>query len=173
MTSAPTGFPTVIPSELPTSTIPSAEPTITGAVIFIEMNTVVQTSLTEEEVAVIVSNAEDSFDVFPGTVEAEVTYEISGTISMGSVDSNLSDEEIINALQNAIADSLSIHSSDVIVSIDPESGDAMYTISSANAEDAIALQEMLVEESTNEFIAAAIPDLTDVTEHCLSCIVRL
>lgn len=58
--------PTVAPTQLPSSTVPSAQPTITGAVVFIDMSKTVTASLTDEEVQEIVSDMENIFGVFPG-----------------------------------------------------------------------------------------------------------
>ena len=53
------------------------------------------------------------------------------------------------------------------VVIDPETGVATYTISSASAEDATALQDALQETSTNDAITSGVsttlPSVTDVT----------
>ena len=81
MTSAPSLVPTMIPSSTPTSTAPSSLPTITGAVIFVEMTQEVITSLTDDEVADIIAAAEVSFGVYPGNVNADVSYEITGIVS--------------------------------------------------------------------------------------------
>lgn len=156
----------MIPSGTPTSTAPSALPTITGAVIFVEMNQEVVTSLTDDEVADIIAAAEVSFGVYPENVQAEVSYEITGTVSFDLDDIEASDEEIISVLQESIADALNIHSSNVEIRIDPATGVATYVVSSESAEDALELQGILREESTNDAIAQnvanIIPELTEL-----------
>ena len=57
---------------MPTSTLPTGAPSITGSVVFVEMQKVVTTSLTDDEINDIVTLAEDEFGVFPGNVEAEI-----------------------------------------------------------------------------------------------------
>ena len=99
----------------PTSAVPSAAPSITGSVVFVELNREVSQSLTDAEIAEIVTLAEDTFGVYPGNVEAEVSYEITGTVNADFDGSDYSEEELIVAVQNSIADALSIHSSDVEV----------------------------------------------------------
>ena len=122
------------------------------------MSKPVTSSLTDDEVADIITLAENTFGVYPGNVEAEVSYEITGTVNADFDGSDYSEEELIVAVQNSIADALSIHSSDVEVSID-KTGEIMYTISSATAEDATALQDVLQEQSTSQAITAAVSDV--------------
>ena len=61
---------------------------------------------------------------------------------------------------------MNIHSSDVEITIDPETGVATYIVSSESAEDALELQGILQEESTNDAIAEnvanSIPELTEL-----------
>ena len=167
MTAAPSAVPSVAPTHLPTSTVPTAAPSITGAVVFVEMTNPVTESLSDAEIQDIVTLAENTFGVFPGNVEAEISYEISGTISVSTDGSEVSDENLASAIQSSIADALNVHESDVSVSIDPDTGVATYTISSATAEDAQALQDALQSSETNDAISSGvsveIPSITDVT----------
>ena len=167
MTSAPSAIPSKMPSKIPSSTVPSAVPSITGSVVFIEMNTMVTSPLTEEELASVVTNAESSFDVHPGSVEADVSYDISGTVAMKTDGSDFSDEELTSALQNSIADALNVHPSDVDIVVNPKSGVVAYTISSANIEDAITLQDALQSGTASavitEAVSNSIPSISNVT----------
>ena len=168
VTAAPSARPTVAPTGVPTSTVPTAAPSITGAVVFVETNKPVTESLSDSDVQEIITLAENTFGVYPGNVEADVSYDITGTIVVSS-DDDVSDEELASALQSSIANALSVHESDVEVVIDPETGVATYTISSASAEDATALQDALQETSTNDAITSGVsttlPSVTDVTRN--------
>lgn len=158
-------MPSVVPTLLPTSTLPTASPSITGSVVFVEMNAVVTASLSDEAIADIINIAENSFGVNPGNVEAEVVYDISGSIPI-SIDGEYIEEEIISALQNSMAETLNIHPSDVVVDIDSQTGVAAYVISSHSADDASNLQASLQLPSTREVIssqvAAALPEVSEV-----------
>ena len=66
----------------PTSNVPTAPPTITGPVVFVYMAKTVTSTLTEDEIADLIASAEESFGVYPGKVEAEVTYEITGQVAL-------------------------------------------------------------------------------------------
>ena len=166
MTSAPTFVPSISPSRVPSSTVPSALPTITGAVVFIELKKEVSATLTSEQLDEIIKTTEEAFDIYPGNVEASVTYDISGTIDI-TTDRDVNNEELIEALKTSIANSLNIHESDVSVSIDPETGIVSYEIRSDSVEAATQLQELLQTQNTNDAISAAVsrsvPGVTNVT----------
>eukprot|EP00493_Phyllostaurus_siculus_P014085 UN14299 len=108
------------------------------------MRKVVTESLTDDDVSELISSAETDFGLFPGTVTAEVEYEITGTIDVKLYGSDYIEEELVDALEESIADALNIHVSDVEVVFDPESGEAMYTITSDSVDDALTLQEQLL-----------------------------
>ena len=127
----------------------------------------VTATLTEDEIAEIVSLAENEFGVFPGNVESDVSYDITGTVDL-TFDGDYAEDEVISALQTSISNVLNVHESDVEVTIDPETGVATYTVSSNTAEEATALQELLQTSTTNEAIESAVantlPTVTDVTK---------
>ena len=147
--------------------MPSAVPTITGAVVFVDMSKLVTSSLGEDEIMEIVNEAENTFGVYPGDVEVEVTYDITGSVSIETDGSEVSEEELVSALQESIANTLNVHPSDVSVTIDSETGVATYTISSASAEEALNLQEALQDTTMSDAIGSTISDdipaITDVT----------
>ena len=166
VTSAPTGIPSFTPSMEPSSMLPSQSPSITGSVVFIEMTTIVTETLSDEDVQYIISLAEDSFGVYPGSVETEIAYEIKGSVSLSYDASEHSISEIEDSIENSMADSLGIHSGDVDVAFDPESGEFTYVISSTTANGAQALQESLqnadVHLGIEESLGNHIPSLKDV-----------
>jgi len=51
------------PSTIPTTSLPTMLPSITGSVVFVEMTQVVTESLTEDDVNDIIRAAEDAFGV--------------------------------------------------------------------------------------------------------------
>ena len=157
---------------IPTTNLPSARPSITGSVVFIEMTQEVTASLTSEEVDDFIETAEETFGLYPGNVEAEVSYEISGTIAIETDGSDIDEVELLSALESSISSSLNVHPSDVEITIDPESGEVTYTISSATSEEAAVLLGTLQGEPANEAIASAVadilPEITQVIflDHC-------
>ena len=171
VTSAPTQTPSFVPTMAPTSTVPTMAPTITGSVVFVEMNKIVTASLSEEDVAEIVASAETTFNVYPGSVEAEISYDITGTVAITTDGTDLSEESVASALQTSIADTLNVHPSDVDVVIDSDSGVATYTISSATADEAAVLQDELQLATTSDAIASEVanvlPAISSVTRYLI------
>ena len=92
--------------------MPSAPPTITGAVVFVDLNKQVTSSMTDDEIADIVSQAETTFGVYPGDVIADVSYEITGTVTLDADGTDYTDEELVSALQKSIAEALNVHESE-------------------------------------------------------------
>lgn len=166
MTSAPSIVPSLLPSILPSSTMPTTIPTATGAIVFVDMNKLVTSSLTDDEITDIVTGAENIFGVYPGDVEVQVTYDITGSITIDTENSNIPAEEILSVMQDSIATTLNVHPSDVSVSIDPESGVVSYTVSSSSAEDASNLQELLqntvISDAIESRIFDELPAVSDV-----------
>jgi phenylpyruvate tautomerase PptA (4-oxalocrotonate tautomerase family) len=167
VTASPSITPSMTPSKLPSSTIPSALPTITGSVVFVDLNKMVSSSLSDEEIATIVTDVENTFGVYPGDVEVEVTYDVMGSVTLVTDGSEIPEEELASTLQQSIASTLNVHPSDVSIVVDSETGVATYTISSPTAEEASNLQEVLQDTETNNAIASVvteeIPAITGVS----------
>merc|ERR1711925_31312 len=72
-------------------------------------------------------------------VQAEVEYEVSGTLDV-KFPSDVSDEEKIDALTEALSTSLGVHPKDIEITIDEETGEISYTISSDDLPKAEQLQ---------------------------------
>ena len=168
VTSAPTFIPSVVPSQMPSSSIPSARPTITGEVVIIDLTTQVSDDLTTEEINEIIEDVEEEFDIYPGNVDVEVTYETSGTIAL-TLDENVDvdSEELEQALEESIAEILDIHVSDVDVEIDPETGDITYTITAENYDDSVDIQAQLQDPavivSLNDAVSEDVAGISDVS----------
>merc|ERR1712026_484760 len=104
------------------------------------MTQLVTESLTESEIAEIVASAEETFGVYPGNVDAVVTYKTHGEIDL-EIEGDLSPEEekeLIASLEESLADTLGIHTSDVVVTRE-EDGTFKYTISTPTAEEGSAI----------------------------------
>jgi len=164
VSSSPTNVPSSIPSGVPTSAIPSQAPSITGAVVFIEMNAIVTETLSEDDITNIISNAEATFDVYPGSVDVEVSYDITGSVAI-SFNDNYDDSQLVDALEESIANVLNIHPSDIVVtSYDIESGVATYLVSSETAEAAKLLSNALQSSETSDAIVALLSSSVESVE---------
>ena len=146
MTSAPSFTPTRTPSLSPTTSIPSALPTITGSVVFVELTKQVTESLSSEDITALVVSAEEAFGLNPGNVETVVSYDVHGVLEV-DLSGDYEEAELVASLQQALAESLNVHVSDVSVVLDPETGVISYTISSETAEAGAELQAQLQSSS--------------------------
>ena len=122
-------------------------PSMTGLVASFEVTKTVSSSLTDSEVDAIEDEVIANFNVsaddvittgnheylffFDGVVFS-VTYSASGSMTVTAGD--LTDEEVVNAIEAALIDEFNVHPSDVEVSYDSESGVVTYTITSDDAE---------------------------------------
>lgn len=176
----------------PITSIPTSKPLATGMILSLEISTVASSSLDDVQIIELLDTVAESYGVSQedldsvaqyvtsGTIIAnipdemsenealealtasiaDVKYDITGTIEV-LTDGNVSDDELILTLQNSVAESLNVNVSDVSIEIDSD-GVAKYTISSANVEEANALQEILQDGSTNEAISMQVSDVIPV-----------
>ena len=153
----------------PTTSIPSALPTITGSVVFVELTKQVTESLSSEDLSALVASAEEAFGLNPGNVEAVVTYDVHGVLDV-ELTGDYEESQLVASLQQALAESLNVHVSDVSVVLDPETGVISYTISSESAEDGAELQAQLqsssVSSSLESFVMDEVAAVTGVRVLC-------
>ena len=122
----------------PVSTIPSAVPTITGAVASVTISGTTTEDIPAEEIANITSELAEIYGVDPSEVETTVDYVASGTLDV-TIPDDVSEEDAIAALQDSISDVLGVHSSDVVVTIDDE-GTVSYSVTGGSYAEAEAIQ---------------------------------
>ena len=154
VTSAPTTFPSVVPSKIPSSSVPTQRPTITGDVVFVDMEKLVNSDLSTSELEDIIQVATEIFDLYPENVQTEVSYKTYGEIEF-DVTEEIEPEELEEALEEAIAETLGIHPSNVEVTVN-EDGTASYVITSDNFEDANSVQEALLDSEIEKDIEAKV-----------------
>ena len=130
ITSAPTFVPSDIPSASPTTMIPSAAPSYFGMVATVVAKSVATEELSSSRIEELTKEVAEIYGVNSTIdVQAEVEYEVSGTLDV-SFPEDVSDEEKIAALTEALSTSLDVHPKDIEITIDEETGEISYTISS-------------------------------------------
>ena len=140
ITSAPTFIPSDIPSVSPTTMIPSAAPSYFGMVATVVAKSVATEELSSSRIEELAKEVAEIYGVNSTTdVQAEVDYEISGTLDV-SFPKDVSDEEKIDALTEALSTSLDVHPKDIEITIDEETGEISYTISSDDLQKAEQVQ---------------------------------
>ena len=108
--------------------MPSSRPSITGIVVTLTLTAdeiIDSTSIDslEEQIAI-------DYGVNVDDVTVDTIYTVTGTLQVDDIPDDISEQELEEALQQSVADALGVHSRDVDVVVDPETGDITYTISS-------------------------------------------
>ena len=156
LTAAPTTVPSVDPTVQPVTSIPSGFPTITGAVVSVSMSGAVTTGLTQEALSDIADDLAGVYGVDVDEIELTTMYVATGTLDVAIPD-DVPEEEALAAIEEALAESLGVHVSDVVVTLGDD-GVVSYQISGSSYEDVAVLQELA---SESEFVNSLNDDLVE------------
>jgi hypothetical protein len=149
-----TEAPTITPSRAPTTSLPTAAPSLSGSVAIVELSRPVTESIPESEVTSIQSEVAETYGVDAEDVTVEVVYQTTGTLDIAVTDDTASQEEVEEDIEKEVAALLGVHEGNVEVTI--EDGVASYTITSDSAEAAKDIQDALLENETTETIDNAV-----------------
>ena len=116
-------------------------PSRTGLVASVEVTTSVTESLSPSDIAEIEAEIISSFNITADDVSTAIVYSTTGTMIIG--DTDLSEEEIVSAIEVALASELDIHTSDIEVSFDEATGEMTYIISSDDAEALVTIADSM------------------------------
>ena len=116
-------------------------PSRTGLVASFEVTTSVTESLSPYDIAEIEADIISSFNITAEDVSTAIVYSTTGTMIIG--DTDLSEEEIVSAIEAALASELDIHTSDIEVSFDEATGEMTYIISSDDAEVLVTIADSM------------------------------
>ena len=156
LTAAPTVVPSRLPSISPVSTIPSALPTITGAISSVTFSGPVIEDISPDEVSVIEIELAEIYGVDISDLETSIDYITSGVLDV-NISHDISETDAINVIQNSISDVLGVHSSDILVTI-ADDGTVAYSIIGESFEEASTLQTELSEP---DFVSQLTDDLAE------------
>ena len=143
-----TSKPTREPIASPTTSLPSAAPFRTGLVASIEVTTTVTESLSSSDVAEIEGEIISTFNITAEDVSMVIFYSTTG--NMVIEDTDLSEEQIVSTIEAALARELDIHTSDVKVSFDEETGEITFSISSDDAEALVTIADSMSSDDFEE-----------------------
>ena len=90
---------------LPTTSLPSSVPTMTGLVLKVDVNKA-NVDMTPQEIADFRNMVADTYSVPVDDVKVELLYEIDGTMKLDNIPENISTEEMEAILQKSIAENL-------------------------------------------------------------------
>ena len=126
------------PSNLPSSSVPSASPTITGEIASISMSGIVTSEISTDDMTQQIA---EIYGVDANDVETSASYVTSGTLNV-SIPEDIPKADAILALTESISDVLGVHSSDVVVSID-ENGVATFSVAEETYDGVHNIQNMI------------------------------
>lgn len=144
----------------PTTSLPSASPSISGSVSILELATIVTESIATIELDNIQQQSADVYGVDLEDITVEVVYQTTGTIDIEIAD-DVSIEELEESLEEELAIILDVHKGVIEVTI--EDGVASYTITSDSAESLGEANDILSQPSSQLIVNNAISDEYEVS----------
>ena len=115
--------------------------------------------LTDADIENIMNIAIDEFDVSNEDIRTEVSYVTSATMQL-SIPEETSEDEVVDAISSTLASLLGVHPKDIVVtSVDLETGEIEYEVSSETFSETSDIQIILdsfsiddIEESMQELL---------------------
>ena len=150
-----TQAPTLDPSALPTTNLPSVAPSITGAVSLVELSRPVTESIDVDEVNDIQTEVADTYGVGIEEVNVDIVYQTTGTLDL-SIGDDVDEEQLASDLEDELAALLGLHEGEIEVTI--ENGVATYVINSDSVETAEEIQSVLENSETQSTLDEAVGD---------------
>ena len=128
--------------------------------------------LTDADIESILNIAIDEFDVSNEDINAEVFYVTSATIHL-SIPEETSEDEVVDALSSSLANLLGVHPRDIVVtSVDLETGEIEYEVSSETFSETSDIQSVLdllsnddIKESMQELLPSVTVESNNVDEN--------
>ena len=162
ITSAPSRVPTVSPTRTPSTSIPSAAPSISGWVATITAMNEVSSAILAEDIERYTSDVAEFYGVDESDIEVTTTYQTTGSMSV-TIPEDISENELTDMITSSIAESLGVHPSNVEVIVDMENGAVEFTITSDDFHETAGAQFDLSKDRVQEMIVhnieSAIPAL--------------
>ena len=152
-----TSVPTSTPSVAPVTSIPSAAPSFTGLVVSVSIEHIVTGELSDSDFLYLEEVVATAYGVPSEDVSSVTEYTTSGSMDV-TIPSSTTEEEAVQALTDALAEALDVSVHAVTISINSETGDVTYSVTSTDYDDATKLLATLEDES----IGATLTDSTGV-----------
>ena len=127
--------------------------------------------LTVADIEGIVNVTIDEFDVSNEDIRTEVSYVTSATMQL-SIPEETTEDEVVAAVSSTLANLLGVHPRDIVVtSVDLETGEIEYEVSSEIFSETSGIQSVLdslsnddIEESMQEFLPSFVVESNNVDE---------
>ena len=136
---------------------------MTGWVSTVTATTTLTQPLDQSDIETYASNLAEYYGVDASDVEVETMYSTSGTMSI-SIPDGVSEDSLVDAIAESIAESIGIHPQEVQVVIDMETGAVEFAITSDDYESSAGHQFDLDNDLKRESIIARIEDALPTVE---------
>lgn len=149
-----THAPTAVPSSKPTTSLPSASPSLTGAIGTVVLFRTATESISSNEIISIQNEIADAYDIESDDITIDIIYETTGSIAFEIIDDTLTNEQVEETVEDEIAALLGIHEENIDVTI--EDGVARYIITSDSVGSAQDIQDSIRDSSSTDALITAI-----------------
>ena len=122
-----TSSPTLLPSLSPITSTPTASPLFMGMVISVDISTPTSSAINNAEIEELEAIVADSYGVDNEDVSSVTEYVTSGTLEI-TIPDTISEEEALEELTSALSTTLGINKDSISLSLDPESGEVFYMV---------------------------------------------
>lgn len=152
--------PSVQPSKAPTTILPSSTPTMSGFISTISATTSVSEEVEQNEIEDFIRDVAGIYGVDTTDITAGTTYTSSGSLSI-AIPNDMLLSEVEDAVSISIAETLGVHPQAVDVTVDAETGEVLFTVSTPTFDEAENIQDSLENtQSIIESIESIIPSVS-------------
>ena len=148
----------MIPSGIPTTSVPSAVPSLAGWVATVSASTVTTEQIDQAVIDDYALTLAEYYAVETSDVAVSTVYETSGSLTM-TIPEGVTENEVVDAVTASIAESLGVHAQDVEVTVDMETGDVGFAVTSDTYSDAANTQFDLDNSNYQDAIVNSIATL--------------
>lgn len=136
-------------------------PSFIGLVVSVDISTKATASLDVNEVNELDALVAQAYGVDDSEITSMIEYITTGALVL-TIPDDVSQENAIDDLTYALASSLGVTEDAITLSLDPQSGEALYSVSSTNYEDSATLLEVLESGEIIDLLSES-SSLVDVT----------
>ena len=142
--------------------MPTVSPSFVGLVVSVEITKTATAALDDSEISELENIVAQSYGVDSDDLTIETEYVTSGIITVDIADS-ISDEEALTSLTTAMATALGVSEESITLTLDPESGEVSYTVTTNDFDDTAAILASLQSDDIIDTLVTDVVEIQDVT----------
>ena len=146
-----TSSPTLLPSVSPITSAPTTRPSFIGLVVSVDISTATTESIDDEEITELESLVAQSYGVDIEDVSSVTKYITTGSLVI-TIPDNVSEDEALDDLTAALSATLGISEDNISLTLDPETGEVSYTVTTSDYDETNAALSQLQDENIVENI---------------------